>query len=85
MDKNIIEGNWEVLKGKIRQQWSKLTDSDVDAFKGSIEEVIGRIQTAYGYTADQARSEYEKFKHSNSSLFGNEQPRSGSIDDKIKH
>lgn len=85
MDKNILEGNWEVLKGKIKQQWSKLTDNDVDFFRGRGEEVIGRIQSAYGYTADQARAEYEKFKHSNSSLFGNEQPNTSPLTDKIQH
>lgn len=72
MNNSIMEGNWNVLKGKIRQQWSKLTDSDMDSFKESMEEAIGRIQKAYGYTKDQAREEYEKFKNSNSSLFGNE-------------
>jgi len=72
MNKNIIDGNWDVLKGKIRQQWAKLTDSDMDYFKGNSEEAMGRIQKAYGYTTDQAREEYEKFKNSNSTLFGNE-------------
>lgn len=72
MNSQSLEGNWKVLKGKIRQQWAKLTDNDMDAFKGSAEEGIGRIQKAYGYTKDQAQKEYEKFKNSNSTLFKNE-------------
>ena len=73
-----MDGNWNLLKGKIRQQWAKLTDNDMDSFKGNMDEAIGRIQKAYGYTHDQAREEYEKFKNSNSTLFGNEtvSPRS---------
>lgn len=72
MNNSIAEGNWNVLKGKIHQQWAKLTDNDMDSFKGNMEEAVGRIQKAYGYTKDQAREEYEKFRKSNSTLFGNE-------------
>jgi uncharacterized protein YjbJ (UPF0337 family) len=72
MNNNMVEGNWKMLKGKIRQQWGKLTDNDMDAFKGNAEEAIGKIQKAYGYTKDKAREEYRNFKSSNSSLFGNE-------------
>lgn len=72
MNSSSMSGNWTVLKGKIRQQWAKLTDNDMDSFKGNMEEAVGRIQKAYGYTHDQARDEYEKFKNSNSSLFNSE-------------
>ena len=72
MNNSSMDGNWNMLKGKISQQWAKLTDSDLDSFKGNMEEAVGRIQKAYGYTKDQAREEYDKFKHSNSTLFGNE-------------
>ncbi len=72
MNRSSMSGSWNVLKGKIRQQWEKLNDNDMDSFKGNMEEAVGRIQKAYGYTYDQARDEYEKFKNSNSSLFSNE-------------
>ena len=72
MNNSSMDGNWNLLKGKIRQQWAKLTDNDMDSFKGNMEEAVGRIQKAYGYTKDQAREEYDKFKNSNSTLFGNE-------------
>lgn len=72
MNNQTIEGNWHVLKGKIRQQWAKLTDNDMEAFKGNAEEAKGRLQKAYGYTKEQAQDEFEKFKNSNATLFGNE-------------
>ncbi len=72
MNSSNMSGSWNVLKGKIRQQWAKLNDNDMDSFKGNMEEAVGRIQKAYGYTYDQARDEYEKFKNSNSSLFSSE-------------
>ncbi len=30
MDWNRIEGNWKQAKGKIKEQWGKLTDDDLD-------------------------------------------------------
>lgn len=72
MNNPSVEGNWNVLKGKIRQQWAKLTDNDIEAIKGNADEAKGRIQKAYGYSKDQAKKEFEKFKNSNSDLFGTE-------------
>jgi uncharacterized protein YjbJ (UPF0337 family) len=31
-----IEGNWQQLKGTVKQQWGKLTDSDIDYIAGTI-------------------------------------------------
>jgi len=30
MDWNRVEGNWKQLKGKIKEQWGKLTDDDLE-------------------------------------------------------
>ena len=67
--------------GTIRQ----LSDSDMDFFKGNMEEAIGRIQKAYGYSKDEARKEYEKFKNSNSTLFGSETMNPKSSETKPGH
>ncbi len=85
MENTIPEANWNMLKGKIRQQWAKLSDSDMDFFKGNMEEAIGRIQKAYGYSKDEARKEYEKFKNSNSTLFGSETMNPKSSETKPGH
>jgi len=63
MNKDIIKGNWNELKGKIKQQWSKLTDNDLDGIEGNIDEITGRIQKVYGYSKETAKSEYDAFKH----------------------
>jgi uncharacterized protein YjbJ (UPF0337 family) len=75
MNNSAMSGNWNVLKGKIRQQWGKLTDNDVETFKGNAEEAWGRLQKVYGYSKDEARREYDNFRNSNSTLFNNEQPK----------
>jgi uncharacterized protein YjbJ (UPF0337 family) len=60
--KDTFEGKLKEVGGKIRQQWAKLTDDDVEQTRGNWDELSGRLQKTYGYTKDQAREEIEKFK-----------------------
>jgi uncharacterized protein YjbJ (UPF0337 family) len=50
MDWNIIEGNWEQLKGRIKEQWGQLTDDDLDKIAGKREQLEGKLQERYGLT-----------------------------------
>ena len=34
MDWDRIEGNWKQVKGKVKEQWGKLTDDDLDHISG---------------------------------------------------
>jgi len=50
--KNTTElmGNWNETKGKLKQKFGKLTDSDVLLVEGKQEELIGRLQIKLGKT-----------------------------------
>lgn len=61
MDKDIVKGRWKEIKGKLKQQWGKLTDDDIATMNGSFEELSGKLQKAYGYQKDEARKEIESF------------------------
>jgi uncharacterized protein YjbJ (UPF0337 family) len=61
MNKDIVKGQWTQLKGRIRKQWGKLTDDDVDQVQGDAEVLSGKIQERYGRTKDEARKEVERF------------------------
>jgi uncharacterized protein YjbJ (UPF0337 family) len=50
MKKIKIKGNWNVLKGKLKQLFASLTDDDVLFFEGKKEEAIGKIQRKIGKT-----------------------------------
>lgn len=54
MNWHTIEGNWKQFRGKIRQQWGKLTDDDLDRIAGKRTELIGRLQERYGKTREAA-------------------------------
>lgn len=62
MNKATLLGDWTELKGKIKQRWSKLTDNDMGVIEGNIDELVGRVEKAYGYTKDKAWAEFEEFK-----------------------
>ena len=61
MNRDILKGQWMQLKGKIRQQWGKLTDDDLDKIQGNAEMLIGRIQEQYGKTREQAEKELDRW------------------------
>jgi len=48
MDKLEIQGDWNVIKGKLKQKWAKLTDDDFQYAEGKQEELLGRIQKVTG-------------------------------------
>ncbi|MFC3907665.1 CsbD family protein [Legionella dresdenensis] len=53
--------NWDILKGKAKQQWSKLTDDDLLNIKGHRDELIGKLEYYYEYTREEAEREVDRF------------------------
>ncbi len=47
-----IKGDWNIITGKLKQKWAKLTDDDLQFAEGKFEEVYGRIQKRTGETRD---------------------------------
>lgn len=54
MNRDRIEGNWDQLKGKIKEKWGKLTDDDFTTIAGKRDQLTGRIQERYGIAKDEA-------------------------------
>ncbi|HTG56462.1 MAG TPA: CsbD family protein [Niabella sp.] len=47
-----VKGNWNVVKGNLKQKWANLTDDDLLYEEGQEDEVIGRIQKRTGETKE---------------------------------
>lgn len=62
MNKDIFQGKWEEVKGKMKQAWGKLTDDDYDVIEGSHQEIYGKLQKHYGYTKEQAEKAVRDFQ-----------------------
>lgn len=48
-----IKGNWNMLKGKLKQQYADLTDNDLLYVEGKEDELHGRLQKKLGKTKDE--------------------------------
>ncbi len=62
MNWNIAEGNWKQFKGKVKAQWGKLSDDQLDMIAGKRIELAGKIQVAYGVTTDEAEQQIKRFE-----------------------
>jgi uncharacterized protein YjbJ (UPF0337 family) len=61
MNRDVLKGNWTQLKGKVRRQWGKLTDDDIERIKGDRDILIGKLQEHYGRTREQAEEDLERW------------------------
>jgi uncharacterized protein YjbJ (UPF0337 family) len=61
LNQDIVEGKWKQVKGKVRQQWGKLTDDQLDQISGRAEELAGLLQENYGYSVARAQKEVDDF------------------------
>ncbi len=53
MDKLQIKGNWNIIKGKLKQQYAELTDDDLKYVEGKEDELLGRLQKKTGDTREE--------------------------------
>lgn len=53
MNSTEIKGNWNILKGKLKQQYGDLTDDDLAFAEGKEDELWGRLQKKIGKTKEE--------------------------------
>ena len=56
MNRLEMQGEWNIVKGRLKQKFGRLTDSDLRYTQGQEDELIGRIQKRLGET----RAEVER-------------------------
>ena len=56
MVKMKVNGDWNIIKGKLKQQFGNLTDDDLIFIKGKEEELLGRLQRKLGKTKQELRN-----------------------------
>ncbi len=60
MNRDILKGQWLQLKGKIKQEWGKLTDDDLNQIQGSYEMLVGRLQEHYGRSREVIKRDLDR-------------------------
>jgi len=61
MNWDQVKGDWKQFQGKIREKWGKLTDNDLEVIAGKKDQLVGKLQKAYGYQKDKAEKEVDDF------------------------
>jgi len=52
---------WHQIKGKVKEQWGKLTDDDLTQIEGNSEQLAGKLQERYGMARDEAERQATDF------------------------
>lgn len=69
MNRDRVEGSWLQFRGKVKEQWGKLTDDDLDVIAGQRDQLIGRIQERHGITRDEAKKQIKAWQERHSTHF----------------
>lgn len=59
MDKLEVKGDWNKIKGKLKQKYANLTDDDLEYAEGKEDELIGRLQTKTGKAREDIKRDIE--------------------------
>ena len=54
-----MKGQWNEIKGKLKQKYGQLTDDDLMFAEGKDDELLGRLQKKLGRTKENIRKEIE--------------------------
>ena len=57
--KDKLRGNWNQIKGNIKQKYADLTDDDLLYVEGKEDELIGRLQKKTGETKETVQSWFD--------------------------
>ena len=71
MNQEQASGNWKIFKGKVKEQWGKLTDDDFTVLEGNREQLVGSVQKRYGIAKEEAERQVNEFRNRNSDIFRN--------------
>ena len=60
MTKLEIKGDWNLIKGKLKQKWARLTEDDLQYAEGTHDLLLGRIQKRTGETREAVEKAIEE-------------------------
>ena len=65
MNEDRIKGNWKQFTGKLKEQWGKLTDDDLDLIAGKRDQLLGKIQERQGILKEEAEKQLKEWEDRN--------------------
>ena len=61
LNEQQLIGNWEQVKGLIKEKWGRLTDNDLTVIEGRREQMIGKLHELYGLARKDAERQFDEF------------------------
>jgi uncharacterized protein YjbJ (UPF0337 family) len=62
MNWNQVQGDWKQFRGKVKEQWGKLTDDELDQIAGKRDILTGKIQKKYGIAQEEAEKQVKDWE-----------------------
>ena len=56
-----LEGKWNQVKGKFKQEYADLTDDDLMYAEGKSDELLGRLQEKTGESKEKLKEKIDKW------------------------
>ncbi len=69
MNQDRIEGNWKQTKGRIKEQWGRLTEDHLNIIDGRRDRLLGQIQESYGIAMAKAEKQVQAWEKRNERAF----------------
>ncbi|WP_115868969.1 CsbD family protein [Marinoscillum furvescens] len=57
-----IKGNWNQIKGELKERYGELTDDDLKMAEGKADELLGILQEKTGKSKDQLEEELQEIE-----------------------
>ena len=57
-----IKGDWNIIKGNLKQKWAGLTDDGLQLIEGQQDELLGRIQKRTGETREAVETAIKDYR-----------------------
>ena len=61
MNWDQIAGNWRTFQGHAEQYWGEISGDEFARLTGERDQLIGKIQAAYGVTREEAERQVRDF------------------------
>lgn len=59
MNENTIKGQWEQVKGEVKETWGELTDDNLTQLDGTRQKISGKIQENLGEAQDVVKRQLD--------------------------
>ena len=65
-----IEGNWNQIKGKVKERWGRISDDQLNSIAGKRDQLVAALQQAYSFPRDEADRQVVEWEKIGDRIFG---------------